>query len=567
MREKSYVAVVALWFLIYTAAATSATKNIHAAKREANSPRTLFPGPVTPEKSCIQNAGSPQEPQDMRAQFRQLWSARESVSADRRVLLLQYAERLVRNRAYFLTLALQMQSPFGEFQYQPGFLYYYASAAASLVTAPDAMVSSGVFFDSDTHYPNWYRTVWFNATMPRFAPRATRQSRPELRVDDYGTNVTRDYTSQVRQLESVPNVMVHTFQRQNKFGDVTDASILGIPERSGLETSDVYYDCVHGNRWLTTLAFPAMERLPRYTAYFELRKLRYVADVTADVDVAQLVAGWRPEVPGFHNMLALMTSCPAPPPDPPVQDPRDLPASFFRSVYPQSRLALRLAHSLSAFLQILPPVTEELDYAGNGITYSPYDPYPNTASAKIKADVPMNDTLLEAEVLANVMADPRILASGVFFTTERATDSAGLPHSTPRKAFQAWRGTRGLVVADLSTSSDPNPQLTSRAEIVWKNADVDPKIQTFTFHAGVRSSKLGGDLADFAIDPLEYRATPLAEGYWTAPYYKCDGRVDQWVVTYAAPFFGPSVAEAEKLILRGTVTVDVTVTAENWQAS
>ena len=28
------------------------------------------------------------------------------------------------------------------------------------------------------------------------------------------------------------------------------------------------------------------------------------------------------------------------------------------------------------------------------------------------------------------------------------------------------------------------------------------------------------------------------DGYWSNPYFDCDGFVKDWVITYAAPFFG-----------------------------
>lgn len=42
-----------------------------------------------------------------------------------------------------------------------------------------------------------------------------------------------------------------------------------------------------------------------------------------------------------------------------------------------------------------------------------------------QVDAPLSDTLLEAEVLANVLTDPAILASGVFFDVQQFTSSDG----------------------------------------------------------------------------------------------------------------------------------------------
>ncbi len=35
-----------------------------------------------------------------------------------------------------------------------------------------------------------------------------------------------------------------------------------------------------------------------------------------------------------------------------------------------------------------------------------------------------------------------------------------------------------------------------------------------------------------------FRAASIKHGYWTAPYFDCNGLVPKWLITYAAPFFG-----------------------------
>ncbi|XP_076466854.1 uncharacterized protein LOC143298066 [Babylonia areolata] len=541
-----------------------------AAKQKRSVRRTIFPGPVTPDRVCAAGAPSvgwdPREGARRREQVAAMWGQlRARVTGDRSKLLLQYAKNLVRNRGHFFSLALQMLGGWREFDSQPGFLYHYVSAASALFSAPQALASYGLFYEADRHYPNWYTHVWFNQTMNRFAPRATRQNTSEVRVDDVGADDTRDYTAPNPAPELPAQTTVYRFQRKNQRGEVREMTFEGPRHLTGLTVSDVYYDCAHGHGWLLTLASPVVDILPRYTFYTYLQKPRNVALATADLNVAQMMSGLPEEEDGFHNMLVPMLSCPAP--VPPSPGSGTLRRAFFRSLNPQTRLALRLAHQLSAFLQNLDSVTTELNYAENGITYAPYQPVPDTPSARIKADRPMNDTLLEAEVLSTLLTDPRIMASGVFFEVERVTGADGSVSSTPSKAFQAWRGPSGPVVEDLSQSSDPNPLLRRKTRMEWVNASVDQRLRTYTFHAGIRSNKTGGGLSDFALDPLSYWAVPLAEGYWTSPHYKCDGFVQQWAVTYATPFFGPSVAGPGNLILRGIVTVDIAVTAENWEAS
>lgn len=35
-----------------------------------------------------------------------------------------------------------------------------------------------------------------------------------------------------------------------------------------------------------------------------------------------------------------------------------------------------------------------------------------------------------------------------------------------------------------------------------------------------------------------HRAANLNHGYWTVPYFDCNGKVKKWLITYASPFFG-----------------------------
>jgi len=35
-----------------------------------------------------------------------------------------------------------------------------------------------------------------------------------------------------------------------------------------------------------------------------------------------------------------------------------------------------------------------------------------------------------------------------------------------------------------------------------------------------------------------FRAANLDHGYWSAPYYDCNGPAKDWFIRYAVPFFG-----------------------------
>jgi hypothetical protein len=56
--------------------------------------------------------------------------------------------------------------------------------------------------------------------------------------------------------------------------------------------------------------------------------------------------------------------------------------------------------------------------------------------------------------------------------------------------------------------------------------------------------------------PLQYKAAELKHGYWTSPYFDCGGFHNQWILTYAAPFFGWDKIKS-RLEFKGVVAVNV----------
>ena len=53
-----------------------------------------------------------------------------------------------------------------------------------------------------------------------------------------------------------------------------------------------------------------------------------------------------------------------------------------------------------------------------------------------------------------------------------------------------------------------------------------------------RSDYSGTSAIRFEYYPLTYQAATYEDGEWLRPEFKCDGRVNYWVVSYLAPFFG-----------------------------
>lgn len=53
-----------------------------------------------------------------------------------------------------------------------------------------------------------------------------------------------------------------------------------------------------------------------------------------------------------------------------------------------------------------------------------------------------------------------------------------------------------------------------------------------------RSDLEGSSLRKFELYPLYYYAPNEEDGWWSAPYFDCNGYVNEWVITYSIPFFG-----------------------------
>lgn len=54
----------------------------------------------------------------------------------------------------------------------------------------------------------------------------------------------------------------------------------------------------------------------------------------------------------------------------------------------------------------------------------------------------------------------------------------------------------------------------------------------------MRSDIKGSSSVNFEYYPMGYKAPSVTHGVWSQPYFRCDGNVDAWVMTYAVPFIG-----------------------------
>ena len=63
-------------------------------------------------------------------------------------------------------------------------------------------------------------------------------------------------------------------------------------------------------------------------------------------------------------------------------------------------------------------------------------------------------------------------------------------------------------------------------------------LQKFREKLVIRSDLNGTSNVNFLLFPMYYQAPREEDGFWSAPYFDCDGYVNDWVITYSVPFFG-----------------------------
>lgn len=180
----------------------------------------------------------------------------------------------------------------------------------------------------------------------------------------------------------------------------------------------------------------------------------------------------------------------------------------------QASTALRLAHFLSAFLQNM----DDMDSFGH-----------------IKGGGRLHQEHLFGEVLANVMADFKILSSGIFYEPYTFRN----PNETVRELFgpYAYRKNGGFYALD-SAGLDRHYTLELwYREMKYRWNTNTEFLKTFNIRSMMRSDINGSSSVRHEHFPVTYRAPTIEQGLWMPPVFKCDDRVDTWVMTYVVPFF------------------------------
>ncbi|CAL8108867.1 unnamed protein product [Calicophoron daubneyi] len=209
-----------------------------------------------------------------------------------------------------------------------------------------------------------------------------------------------------------------------------------------------------------------------------------------------------------------------------------------------ARTALRLAHFLSAYYQ-------------NNIRGEVY--------GSLITDFPLNRYEMFGEVISNVMSNFDIVSSGIFFDYQMFTDHDGVTWDLfAPYAYKPIGSTEAAEAIDMSIN-----YYRDYTEKAWfRTLKASPytvsdrwvssrygldRIITKPF---IRSDVNGTQLQRYFNFPLYYWVPRYEDGYWTQPYFDCEGKVKEWLITYAAPFFG-LIGEEQALQFMGVVTISV----------
>jgi len=213
----------------------------------------------------------------------------------------------------------------------------------------------------------------------------------------------------------------------------------------------------------------------------------------------------------------------------------------------QARTALRLAHFLSNFLQNI----------------DRYEEYGN-----LRGDNLLNVELIFGEALANVMGDFKIKGSGVFYDIDKFEGPDGRTRqyfgpyayrydddnpSGPSGGDRANTQFRAIDYAGFPQHYLDEPWFKNVKER-WQSNTYG--LTKFTEKTMIRSDLAGTSLKKFEMYPQYYHAPKEEDGWWSPPYFDCDGYVNDWVITYAVPFFGLNSIRSA-LEFKGVVMVDI----------
>ncbi|XP_046830516.1 uncharacterized protein LOC124429371 [Vespa crabro] len=201
----------------------------------------------------------------------------------------------------------------------------------------------------------------------------------------------------------------------------------------------------------------------------------------------------------------------------------------------EAKMATRLANFISAFLQIS----------------DSHEVY----SGKRVADKPLTEDQMIGETLALILGDTKIWSAGTFWDRNKFTNRTFFAPF----AYKTELNTRKFKLEDLARLNDTDEVYTRKNYFQFLKqrwaANFDD-LEKFYMKIKIRYNETGEYLKKYEHYPNHYRAANLNHGYWTVPYFDCNGKVKKWLITYASPFFGWDSLR-EKLEFKGVVAVSM----------
>ncbi|OWF54531.1 uncharacterized protein LOC110443474 [Mizuhopecten yessoensis] len=244
---------------------------------------------------------------------------------------LVHLHNMALNRAFFFSYILQKMNTSDFFSIQPNIHYLYMSVTADINANPSGINGSGVYFDYDCYYPNWFTELDFNVTIPLFAPRAWRwddtmdsdnylrePTRKVAFVDDIGAGNGNNYTSDSFKMNPWYNMWLpdndpfldsankFTYGTGIKYSNMTGKfthneyelfNFFG-PNSPGQDMKDdtllpvrftrPYFDCNRSNKWVVSAVSPVVDYMPRYLNWTHMRRPRFVGVIVMDIDFKEV---------------------------------------------------------------------------------------------------------------------------------------------------------------------------------------------------------------------------------------------------------------------------------------
>ncbi|XP_013379783.1 uncharacterized protein LOC106151208 [Lingula anatina] len=233
------------------------------------------------------------------------------------------------SRSFYLSYMNYKANESWNFGQQPGFLYYYMSLAADVGANPGWINGSSVYFEYNLTFPNFYSNLPLNHTLLLFGPHAYRlddykdpmnwlrePTNNTINVVDIGAGSESNYTSTQYKTNDWYSLFLPDFSKSGdslkkftysyaiKYSNETgkfvsnefqEKTFFGPPNPSALETQYLpvlytapYFDCGKTNKWIISAVSPVVDHLSRYHDFDHIRRPRYSAVVTMDMDFLRI---------------------------------------------------------------------------------------------------------------------------------------------------------------------------------------------------------------------------------------------------------------------------------------